>query len=1089
MTELPRRVRQFLRLETANELLFAVLAVLGIMLLALLGVVFFHLRGWLALLGLAPIAAVIKSSGRPRNLLLAAQKIEAGFPVLAGRLLPAVQLAAYPTDARHGYSGELMTAAVADAWLQLQPLPIDRLVRRRKALHGTLMLFLAVALTGSALRFAPERIREGLYWSFAPDKLPLKLSVSPGHVRVEKGEKLEIVIRVESPFPVRSAWLWWEEGRTVNRRRVELSLAEEIRDSQPTKPVTVPEFLRRVSEGKADVTIARESDYWAACYNQTTERYHVGLKRPLEITGLSFRYHYPSYSHLPAQSSQSREIAALVGTRVEIQGETDLELAEGQLVYGDSSGMSLTVKGRSFTGEFTVRKPQEFELRLADVTGSTNAPVRFRITPINDENPFVRLFAPGVDMNLPSTMKVMLGANSVDDYGLTSLALRYTKDSAVKTVPLKALNGRLEDTTFYLWDLSKLDLLPGSVLQYYVTVYDNDAVSGPKSSRSETFSLRFPTMTELFAQAVQKTAEVESMMTPLTDQQKQLQDQTQRLDDAMKRNRQLSWEEQQALQRIMQNQDSLLTAIKGLRQDVQKALDNMFQGVAIDSEALAGLRQLDTLLSQVLPKQLLQALDSLRSALNQNPQQIKAALQKFKYSQADMLKAIERAVDLMQRLRQEQEMNALVRKTEELYKEQEKINKNTRREGNEQLAQRQEAIKEGLDSLGQQMDALGKELFEKEVGKELSELARQMDADSLSPQAQSAAQDYRQGQAGRAKQKGQKLQNALKNLSQRMNELREKQKQKRSADIAQKLMQAANDLLTVSDAQEDIERRIAPTKDLSDLVGEEKRLGDAAQVVAETLMALSSRNMKVPPQLGEPIIRALGNANNAAQSLESNSPSGARRETQGMRSNLNFAVEAILQTLKQAQQGGGFGGGMESMLEQLSQAIQNQMQLGQEMGGMLPMPMPGGMSGELMQQWQELMARQQALREALERMMQNMGGQKPGLSSNVDAAIEEMKQLERDMATLNPQRPYVERNERIVNKLLDAQRSIRQREHTEKRESEAGKEFKLPPSPTLPQDLGERKKLLREELMRALKDDFPREYEPYVRAYFEALLK
>jgi len=107
----------------------------------------------------------------------------------------------------------------------------------------------------------------------------------------------------------------------------------------------------------------------------------------------------------------------------------------------------------------------------------------------------------------------------------------------------------------------------------------------------------------------------------------------------------------------------------------------------------------------------------------------------------------------------------------------------------------------------------------------------------------------------------------------------------------------------------------------------------------------------------------------------------------------------------------------------------------------------------------------------------------------VDAAIEEMKQLERDMASLNPQRPMVERSERIVNKLLDAQRSIRQREQSEQRESESGRQFTAPASPRLPQDLGERKKLLREELMRALKEDFPREYEPAVRAYFEALLK
>jgi hypothetical protein len=245
--------------------------------------------------------------------------------------------------------------------------------------------------------------------------------------------------------------------------------------------------------------------------------------------------------------------------------------------------------------------------------------------------------------------------------------------------------------------------------------------------------------------------------------------------------------------------------------------------------------------------------------------------------------------------------------------------------------------------------------------------------------------------------------------------------------------------------------------------------------------------MLVPPQLAEPIIRALGNVDQAAAALEQSFGANAGREAQGMRSNLNQAVAAILSALENARQGGGFGGGMESMMEQLSQAISGQMQLGQEMGGM-PIPMPGGASGDLMQKMQELLARQQALRQALEQMMKGGGGP-PGMSGNVDAAIEEMKQLEEDLAKLNPRRPLVDRSEQIVNKLLDAQRSLRQREYTEKRESDPGKAFNLPATPRLPQDLGERKRFLREELMRALKEDFPREYEPYVRAYFDALLR
>jgi hypothetical protein len=1073
---LPGRVKHFQQLLVLNEVMFAGFGGLGIGVMSVLAVVFFHVPGWWALIGLIPIGLLIRAAASRRSVVAAAQRIETGFPVLEGRLVPAVQLASYQVEDRQGYSLELARAAVEETWLRLQPLPVERLVDWRRTLLGALILVIGFGLAGSAGRFAGDRLREGWYWSFAPGKFPLELSVTPGAARVEKGQNLTIGVRASSPFQIRQATVEILPGAGAGAQSNVVQLASSPED-------------QRVSAGTIDVPVKSEFDYRVRCLGRTTATYHVGLKQPLEITSLTFKYHYPAYARIPDNASQSREIAALVGTRVEVKGEADQELKEGKLVFGDSLATELQLVGKSFTGRFTIRKPAEFDLRLTDVTGTANGPEHFRVTPIADEYPLVRLFSPGMDMNLPVTMKLLIGANSVDDYGLTSLTLSYVRDSVIRTIPLKSIGGRLEDTTLYMWDLSKVDMMPGTSLQYYVTVFDNDAVSGPKSTRSETYTLKFPTLSELYRQATDKTAAVESLLTPMTEQQKALQEQTQKLDDAMRRNRGLSWEEQQSLKNVMQNQDSMLAAIQALREDVRKAMDQMFQSVAIDSEAMQGLRELDTLLSQVLPKEMLAAMDSLRKAMEKSPQNMKIAMQKFKYSQEDMQKAIERAVDLLQRLRQEQEMNALVRKAEELAAEQEKIQKNSKRESNEQLARREDQIKQGIDSLARRMDELGKDLKEKEVGKDLQDAAQQMESDSLSEQAQSTQQDYQQGNPSGARQKGQKLQKSLQSLSDKMKKMKAKMKEKRSQDVAQKLMRAADDLLTLSDAQEGIEQRIDKTRDLSDLVGEEKRLGDASRTVAETLAALSMRNMKVPPQLGQPIIKAMKNVDNASQALESNSQGQARGEAQAMRSNLNNAVEAILQTMDQAKEGGGFGGGMESMMEQLSQALGQQMGMGQEMGGMLPMPMPGGMSGDAMAQWQDLMARQQALREALERMMQGMGGQKPGLSSNVDAAIEEMKQLERDMAEMNPQRPYLERNERIVNKLLDAQRSIRQREYTEKRESETGKQFTPPASPRLPTDLGERKKLLREELMRALKEEFPREYEPMVRAYFDALLK
>ena len=135
-----------------------------------------------------------------------------------------------------------------------------------------------------------------------------------------------------------------------------------------------------------------------------------------------------------------------------------------------------------------------------------------------------------------------------------------------------------------------------------------------------------------------------------------------------------------------------------------------------------------------------------------------------------------------------------------------------------------------------------------------------------------------------------------------------------------------------------------------------------------------------------------------------------------------------------------------------------------------------------------ILGKQRALREQLQQMLEAMGGSQPGLSGSLEGLLDEMKGVEKDLAELNVNRELIERQESILAHLLDTQRSMRQQGFKEERQSESGKEFQLLQRPSLPEDKGERNRMLREELMRALKQGYPAEYEKMIRAYFERLL-
>jgi hypothetical protein len=275
--------------------------------------------------------------------------------------------------------------------------------------------------------------------------------------------------------------------------------------------------------------------------------------------------------------------------------------------------------------------------------------------------------------------------------------------------------------------------------------------------------------------------------------------------------------------------------------------------------------------------------------------------------------------------------------------------------------------------------------------------------------------------------------------------------------------------------------------DLSEHAGQEMGLHEAARIVAESLVSLSSRSMSVDPSLGQELAKAMVSMEQAAQGMVDNRPAISQPSMAQARQSLNRTVQALLQAMDATKQGGGSSGGMEALMQQLSQMTGDQMGINAGTSG-FPIPMPGGLSAGQMAALGRILGKQRALREQLEQMLGEMGGTQPGLTSSLEGLLDEMKAVERDLSELNVSRELIQRQESILSHLLDTQRSIRQQGFKEERESESGKGFELLQKPRLPEDKGERNRLLREELMRALKQGYPVEYEQMIREYFQRLL-
>ena len=1102
-----RRLRALMLRRVAWDSVALALFALAMAGALLLLVVSLFWSGWVMALLLVPIGLLAWRLVAQNRFWYVAGLVEESFPEVRGKLVAAVQLARWGQEqgtvpiagkqgqslgargragqspfsrysphfrpgtvlvfAREGYSEEMIDAAVADVERTFAPLPLARLVNRRRVLWAGAVFLLMVFCFGALLRAAPARVRVGISNAFASGADGVAFEVLPGDTAVMPGSAVVLRARV-SPAGV--------------FKSVRLVRAGKERDAR----------VLRLSADTCRISLAAGHgfEYRFRVLGRSSDPHRVRVLEPLGLERLAFTLHPPAYSGLPVTKSSGVEVNGLKGTVVDVEGEANRLMSAGRILL-DNDTLPVVINphdSSGFTAEFIVKGDASGAIELADNDDKVLQPAtEVRVRAIADEPPFVKLFMPGRDVDLPVSMKVLLGINSLDDFGLGDLYLNYGKDSIDKRVRLKSLSGQREDTTLYAWDLSGAGLVPGDAIHYFVSVTDNDVVSGPKTSQTETYLVRFPTMNQIYNAAVQQTEQTESELGPMQSQQAQLGEQMSRLSDEMKKSRDLSWDDKQALEKVLGGQEGLMQQVADLKQEVSNMMNEMSQGMTLDQQTMERMGQLQQLLSDLLPRELQQSLAALRDKLEQQSPDVKRALDKFDLDQKKMKESIDRALELLKKIMEEQRLEALAKKTDEMAKAQQDLTDKLGKEPGERSAQMEQDMKGALDSLQKDMKDLADSMSDKEIGDSLNKLAQQAEDEKLSEEAQELTGQMQQGKLDEAKPGSGKLGQSLMKMSQSLSSLSKKLKAKRSSEVTQKLRDAAQDLLMVSDEQEKLEQAAPEMADLSERAAQEMGLHEATRIVAESLASLSSRSMSVDPQLGQELAKAMEAMEQAAQGMVDNRTGVAQPGMAQARQSLNGTVQGLLQAMAASQQGGGMSGGMEDLMQQLSQMTGEQMGINAGMSG-FPIPMPGGLSAEQMAALGRMLGKERALREQLEQMLQQMGGNQPGLTSSLEGLVDEMKAVEKDLSELNVNRELVQRQESVLSHLLDAQRSIRQQGFKDERESESGKEFQVLQRPSLPEDKGERNRLLREELMRALKQGYPAEYEQMIRDYFQRLL-
>lgn len=175
------------------------------------------------------------------------------------------------------------------------------------------------------------------------------------------------------------------------------------------------------------------------------------------------------------------------------------------------------------------------------------------------------------------------------------------------------------------------------------------------------------------------------------------------------------------------------------------------------------------------------------------------------------------------------------------------------------------------------------------------------------------------------------------------------------------------------------------------------------------------------------------------------------------------------------------------MMQQLRQMAQSQQSLNamtQQMGKQ-------GMSQQQMAQMQRLAAQQGALQKSLEQLNEEAKRSDEGrrIMGDLRKIAEDMQEVVRDMQSGDVNPETIDKQERILSRLLDASRSTRERDWEKKRRSQTGEDVVRRSPGSLDPRLTDPNQSVRSDVQRAMSEGYTRDYETLIRQYFEALGK
>jgi len=438
------------------------------------------------LTGLVLLGAIGWSLGRFLRRLSqerAALYIEQKQPKLRNNLINSLQLYPQVAEARTapGFSASMVLALLRATRKQIAGLQVDDLLDTQRLKTSLRLLGFLLLPVSAMVLFNPSWVGGTISMLTHPlDHLPptkTAIEIEPKGLRVVRGSAVTIQAQTSGALPESLKFITW----TSANDRGEPSAEEKI-------------SMENLGGGKFSAKIARLEktlSYRAATGQFSSAVYTAEAIDPPEIANVQLILYPPAYTGLASVSTPEGSIEGLKGSTLRLDAVTTKDVVKAEIVMDDGKKIPLKIDGRRLQANFVLFQSQSYRIHVEDVHGFRNSPIAYELKVKPDGFPTVDLLRPTEDLEINGDEILSLEYSARDDFGLGEVTL-VTKigDREEKISLQKDETKRLILRDQYKWDLSRLALRDSEEAIFFLQVFDNDTISGPKIGTSRSVRLK-----------------------------------------------------------------------------------------------------------------------------------------------------------------------------------------------------------------------------------------------------------------------------------------------------------------------------------------------------------------------------------------------------------------------------------------------------------------------------------------------------------------------------------------------------------------------------------------------------------------------